>query len=196
LLQALPHAKISNVSESAFNFEETPEFDTDPSWPPWAVGVIECMQAEPNISKAAKHMGIHRSTINRWRQRSSSFDQAMSEAHDSALDAMEEACRSFALGLMQKTKTVVTQLPDGGVQTVTTTEFVHSPTLLIFYLKRWRNEYRDNHRAEPIDPDHGTIEIEERLRDAPREFRARVLRLVESGRAEVASDSAGDGSPT
>ena len=118
------------------------------AWPPWARTYLDSIAAIPNESRAAEQAGVRRNTVWRLKQRDEAFALAAAEARDSALDLLEQQIYARATAGTPERKTVTKTLPDGSVE-VTVTETLHvSDTLAMFYLKRWRPEYREATKVE------------------------------------------------
>ena len=155
-------------------------------WPSWAPGAVEAMRKAPSISRAAKTVGVNRTTINRLRQRDEAFALAINDAREEALDTLEEVVLMRATTGQPMRKVVTKRLADG-TEIVTVTEESHiSDTLAMFYLKRWRPEYRDTYRVERSDSVGGVSQVEDerKLDRAVERFRDEVLRLTRSSAAE------------
>lgn len=129
-------------------------------WPFWAAGVIKCMSEVPSLAKAAKQTGVARSTINHWMQKDESLALAINAARQEALDKLEETILQRAREGQKMVKTVRREFSNGTVETITTTESHISDVLAMFYLKRWRPEYRDAYKVEHAGPGGGPIRFD------------------------------------
>jgi hypothetical protein len=144
--------------------EEVPVDTSD--WPVWGKGAVEAMRTVPSLARAAKACGVHRVTLHRRIQHSESFALAIDQARQEALDTLEETIVLRARTGQPIRKTVVKNLPDGTSETTTTEEQHISDTLAMFYLKRWRPEYRENYRIEHTGANGGPIRIDQERVDA------------------------------
>lgn len=165
--------------------DAAPVKDEEPtdSWPVWAPAVVEAMRSVPSISRAAKTVEVDRRTIQRLIQRNETFALAISDARDDALDTLEEVMLLRARQGQPTKKTVTKKYIDPKTSTevveTTVTEDTHiSDVIAMFYLKRWRPEYRESYRVENTGPGGGPIQIEGNLNVAVERFRAEVVRLA------------------
>lgn len=148
------------------------------------------MRSVPSLARAAKTVGVARTTLQRLVHRDEAFKLAIHDAREEALDTLEEVMLLRARQGQPTKKTVTKTYPDGkgGMVTETTvTDESHlSDTLGMFYLKRWRPEYRESYRVEQSGPNGGPIQIEGTLDAAVERFRAEVVRLaVERGSVDA-----------
>ena len=95
---------------------------------------IETLEAQGTVSHAAKAAGVSRQTAYRWRDEDPEFADLWSEAHENAVDAVENVIYQRALG--------------GDV------------IAAIFYLKAQRPKFRDRLN---INVEQVKSEIEERI---------------------------------
>jgi hypothetical protein len=133
---------------------------SDEPWPVWAKGVIESMRVVPSIARAARECRVARSTIQKHVQRNESLALAINEARQEALDVLEETILARARQGQTLTKTVTRTFANGGVEVIETTEQHVSDNLAMFYLKRWRPEYRDSWKVEHSGPNGGPIRFD------------------------------------
>lgn len=144
---------------------------------PWMGPCLAAMQNIPSISRAAVTVQVDRSTVHRAMQRYEEFAIAMSMARDVALDNLEATLYLRATAGQAVLKTVRKHDGDGRVIEETTTEERHiSDSLGMFYLKRWRPEYRESFRVEQSGPNGGPIQIEH-AEEGASEFDARLTDL-------------------
>jgi hypothetical protein len=121
----------------------------DPPWPPWTAAVLQRLAQSPNLSRAAEAAGVDRSTVYRLRDRDERFAVALYDAREKALDILEESIFAQATAGLPHVKTVRKSDKDGNLLEITETEEIaRNPTLAMFFLKRWRPEYRDSFRVE------------------------------------------------
>lgn len=164
------------------NPDETPDpvalLDPAREWPhPWMGPCLAAMQNIPSISRAALTVQVDRSTVHRAMQRYEEFAVAMSMARDVALDNLEATLYLRATAGQAIVKTVRKLNGQGEVVEETTTEERHlSDTLGMFYLKRWRPEYRESFRVEQSGPNGGPIQIEH-TEEGAAEFDTRLADL-------------------
>lgn len=163
------------------------------NWPPWTTAFLASMRQVPDRTLAAKQAGVDRSTTQRLGQRDPLFEAATNAARDEALDRMERLIYQRATTGQPVRKTITKTLPDGRTETIVTEESHVSDNLAMFYLKRWRVEYRDSVKVEQTGPGGGPIqiEIEEKLNEAAGRFDAEVVRLADARAARDAAGSAG-----
>lgn len=154
--------------------------DPTADWPAWAPGVLAALRHSPNVSAAAKTCDVARSTINRLVQRDEAFAIAAHDAREEALDSLEDVILERAREGQQTVKVVTRTAADGSIETTVTEESHISDTLAMFFLKRWRPEYRESYRIENTGPGGGPIqiEIEGKLNDAVARFESEVVRLA------------------
>lgn len=150
-----------------------------PDWPPWAKAYLAALEQVPNVSRAAKAAGVDRSTAFRLTQRDEAFAVAAHQAREIALDRLEEVIYASATLGLATTKTVTKKNPDGTVLEVTTTEERHrNPVEGIFFLKRWRPEYRESFRVEQTGAGGGPVKLDVTLaEDVAAAARAELERL-------------------
>jgi hypothetical protein len=136
--------------------------DPKRDWPrPWMRGVLAAMQDIPSIARAAEKVGVDRTTVHRGMQQHEEFALAVSAARDQALDNLEATLYLRATAGQQVTKTVTRYNNQGDVVEETVTDERHvSDTLGMFYLKRWRPEYRESFKIEQTGAGGGPIQIE------------------------------------
>lgn len=154
---------------------------TEKRWPVWAAAVLEALTRSPNASYAARAAGIDRSTLTRLIQRDERFAVAVHEAREQALDSLEDSILVRARSGQPTKRTVTKKNAKGEVEEVTEYDDVHlSDTLAMFFLKRWRPEYREAYRIEQSGPNGGPIQmdVEARITDAVGLFEAEVVRLA------------------
>jgi hypothetical protein len=133
----------------------------DDEWPPWAETFLVNIERSPNASRAAEQAGVDRSTPYRLRDRSERFALAWHDAREKALDRLEEVVYALGTAGLASKKTVTKIDGDGKIIEVTETEeIVRSPTLAMFFLKRWRPEYREAFRVEQTGANGGPIRHE------------------------------------
>lgn len=165
-----------------------PQEDEPKRWPVWAPAVIESLRVTPTIRTAAQRAGIDRRTIQRFMQRNEAFALAVHDAREDALDSIEDAIvlRARSGQPVEQTVTVHDQagrpvLDAAGNPVVKRTTSSHiSDNLAMFFLKRWRPEYRDSYRVETTGAGGGPIQIESRVTDAVGFFDAEVVRIASS----------------
>ncbi len=109
------------------------------------------MRLRPAIARAAERAGVGRRTVQRWMQRDEEFALAVDEARQDALDTIEHLVYLRATTGTPKRKVVTRTLADGRAETTVTEEMHISDTLAMFYLKRWRPEYRENFGVQRTD---------------------------------------------
>lgn len=173
--------------------DETPET----RWPVWAAAALEALSVSPTIRNAASRAGVDRRTLQRLIQRDERFALAVHDARENALDSIEETIILRARSGQPVKRTTTKTDKDGGVVETTTVDETHiSDNLAMFYLKRWRPEYRDTYRVEQSGPGGGAIQVdvEVRLADAVGFFDAEVVRLAATGGAGEAPDGSGGAS--
>ena len=117
-------------------------------WPPWAAGYLAAIREVPNLTRAAERAGIARSTALRLGQRDESFALAVHDAREEALDLLEQQIYARATAGTPIRKTVTKTDKEGKVETTITEELHVSDVLAMFYLKRWRPEYRESYTVE------------------------------------------------
>lgn len=151
-----------------------------PEWPVWARPVLDVIAQVPSISEAARRVEVDRRTVQRLAERDPRYAAAIRDARNVALDVLERVIYARAsVGQPVKrtvTKTIVDQ--DGTVRTETTvTEENHiSDSLAMFYMKRWRPEYRDQVKVQHGgDPDAPAIQHEHDVFRVPSQERMRQL---------------------
>lgn len=134
------------------------------AWPVWAEAVLARLAESPNVSRAAEHAGVERSTVYRLRDRDERFAVALFDAREKALDILEESIFAQATAGLptRKTVTKTRQGPEGEqiVEVSESEEIVRNPTLAMFFLKRWRPEYRESFRVEQTGPGGGPVQHE------------------------------------
>lgn len=121
-----------------------------------------------NVSAAAQHAGIFRSTVYRWQEHDEQFAAAYREAEIQATEVLEAEARRRAVdGVTQETPIY---FKGQAVDTIIKTEY--SDTLLIFLLKaRAPEKYRDRHDittgGQPFQVANADLDatIERRLAD-------------------------------
>lgn len=172
------------MSPEETQHDATPQNGDDsvepPRWPVWAEAYLESLSKVPSLTRAAEAAQIDRSTAWRLTQRDETFAVAVHAAREQALDRLEEVIYAQATTGMAHRKTVKKSDKDGNLLEVTETEeIVRNPTLAMFYLKRWRPEYREAYRIEQTGPGGGPQQHEITLvDDTVREFRAELERLA------------------
>ncbi len=114
----------------------------------------------PSIRRAAEAVGISRVTVHRLQKKDEQFALALHDAREDALDTLEEVMLMRARTGQPITKTVTRTFPDGSKEETVTKDSHLSDTLGMFYLKRWRPEYRDSYRTEVTGPGGGPLQIE------------------------------------
>jgi hypothetical protein len=156
-----------------------------PQWPPWATAVLQRVAQSPNLSRAAEAGGVDRSTVYRLRDRDEAFAVALHDAREKALDLLEESIYAQAMVGLPHRKTVTRTDKDGTIVEITETEeLVRSPTLAMFFLKRWRPEYRESFRFEQTGPDAPATKLENSETDyAVQEFYAALDALRDTAGA-------------
>ena len=117
-------------------------------WPVWAEAVLRRLAQCPNLSRAAEAGGVDRSTVYRLRDRDERFAVALCDAREKALDILEESIFAQATAGLPHRKVTTKTHADGSVEVTASEEIVRNPTLAMFFLKRWRPEYRDSFRVE------------------------------------------------
>lgn len=155
-------------------------------WPAWAPTFLTAFSRVPSISRAADDSNVSASTVHRLARRSDTFNEALDEVRNVALDRLETTIylRATIGTPVTKTITKTRVFPNGEQDTTTieTSERHISDVLAMFYLKRWRPEYREAFRqaddGAPLDAG-----IEERMDEAVQRFDASVVRLAERRRA-------------
>lgn len=158
----------------------------DRPWPVWAEGVLESMRSVPSLARAAKNAGIARSTVQRFQVADADFATAMDEARAEALDTLEEVMLLRARQGQPIRKVVTKVAADGATETITTEESHISDVLGMFYLKRWRPEYRETFKVETTGAGGGPIQVEGVMNIGVGRFRAEVVRLAaERGQIEA-----------
>lgn len=163
-----------------------PDASTKPDWPHWAKGYLEARKNYPDLHSAAEAAGVHRTTVWRLTQRDPEFAEADRAVHDEHLDRLERIIYSRATAGTPVKKTVTRTTADGSVETTVTEERHISDTLAMFYLKRWRPEYREAYRVEASGPGGGPVQIEAGPRERSVERIEGLLRLaLELGVAPV-----------
>lgn len=145
--------------------DETPErYDRMPDWPPWSTTALEAMRLRPSLSRAAEQAGVHRRTLQRLVQHNEEFAVAFADARNAGLDRLEEVCLLRGTNGQPVKRTVTKTYKDKEGRDVTETtvyEEAHlSDILLMFYLKRWRPEYRDTTRLEHTGASGGPVKVE------------------------------------
>lgn len=137
--------------------DATPEND----WPPWAGPLLAYLEKSPNLSRAAEHVDVAPSTVYRLRDRDERFALALYDAREKAINLLEESIYAQATSGLPSRKTVTKTDGDGKVIEVTETEEIQrNPTLAMFFLKRWRPEYRESYRIEQTGPGGGPVKHE------------------------------------
>ncbi len=147
---------------------------TGAGWPPWAAAVLERLAQSPNGSRAAESVGVDRSTIYRLRDRDEAFALALCDAREKALDLLEESIFAQATSGLPRRKVVRKFDAHGNLlETTETQELSPNPTLAMFFLRRWRPEYRDSYRVERITPTpYATDLAASELNDVVKDFYA------------------------
>jgi hypothetical protein len=150
---------------------------------------VESMRNIPTYTEAARAAGVGVDAIRRATKRDEVFAVAMHDAREEGLDHLEETIILRARSGQPLVKTVVREFTDGTKETTTTTERHISDNLAMFYLKRWRPEYRDSYRIEQTGANGGPIRIEQeaKIADAVGLFDAEVVRLAAAGEAGEAT---------
>lgn len=151
-------------------------------WPVWAEAVLTRMRQSPNLSRAAEAAQVDRRTVQRLAGRDADFDRALHEAREVALDLLEEAIFAQATSGLPATKTTTTTKRDAEgklvEETVSEVEELHrNPTLAMFFLKRWRPEYRESFRIEQTGVGGGPIEVNVTAETAKANFYAALDEL-------------------
>jgi hypothetical protein len=174
------HAPMPTSKHDATPKEDEPQADPTADWPHWAAGALESLRMSPSISAAGRTIGISRVTIHRLMQKDEAFALAVHDAREEALDTLEEVILARARQGQPVEKIVTKTDADGNVETTITHENHISDTLAMFFLKRWRPEYRESYRIEQSGPGGGPIqiEVEGRLNDAVERFQSEVVRLA------------------
>lgn len=144
----------------------------------WARPALDMLRITPNVTSAARQLGIARSTLNRLIAIDETYKLAVFDAREQALDTLEDVILARARQGQPIRKTVTKTMADGTVETTVTDEAHISDTLAMFFLKRWRPEYRESYRVEQTGPGGGPIQIEGSLSDAVDRFNAEVVRLA------------------
>lgn len=151
-------------------------------WPPWTAGVLEGMRTVPSLARVSERVGISRRQVQRLAKRDATFAAALQEARDVALDSLEEVALMRARTGQPVKKTVTKKVTEDGkeksVETTVTEESHLSDVLLIFYLKRWRPEYRDTFNVRHGGVDGGPVQVEV-YRDPSRERLLALARLAQ-----------------
>lgn len=137
-------------------------------WPPWARPYLAALRRVPSISRAADEAGIDRRTVYRLAQRSESFAVAQHDAREAALDTLEGLIFARATTGTPERKVVTKTLADGSVERTETEERHVSDTLAMFYLKRWRPEYRENYTVTHAGDVNVKLDVEALDRDIGR----------------------------
>lgn len=109
---------------------------------------LVAMGQVPSIARCAERVGVDRSTVHRAMQRHEEFAVAVHEAREGALDTLEHVIYLRATAGTPTRKTVTETTSEGKTKTTVTEEQHVSDTLAMFYLRRWRPEYRDNYSIE------------------------------------------------
>jgi hypothetical protein len=164
---ALEHASADErctfppVTQHDATPENPEQSEAWPAWPIWAGPYLEALSKVPSLTRAADAAGVDRSTAWRLTQRDEAFAVAVHAAREQALDRLEEVIYAQATTGMAHRKTVTKTDKEGNVLEVTETEeIVRNPTLAMFYLKRWRPEYREAYRIEQTGAGGGPIRHE------------------------------------
>ena len=120
---------------------------------------IDALTVQGTVYHAAQAAGVSRNTVYRWRQEDSEFAEAWYEAHENAVDAVENVVYQRALG--------------GDI------------IAAIFYLKAHRPKFRDrlNINVEEVQSD--IDEIIERLRANPDLLSAQPVLQITRHRPET-----------
>lgn len=166
--------------------EESAEDADDPEFVPvearpwpriWMGPFLHAMATMPAISQAALRVGVDRGTVHRAMQRHEEFALAVDAQRNVALDALESALYLRATIGTPVVKTVRKSDRDGNLVEETVTEDRHiSDVLGIFYLKRWRPEYRDSFRVESTGANGGAIQVSV-VEEAAADFDSRIAAL-------------------
>lgn len=152
------------------------------SWPYWARPFLDHYRDSFNMSTSADTVGKHRTTVMRLAATNPAFAQAIQECRDHQLDIMENVARARATS-GQRIKRKVTKTKSSGEVEVHEFEDLHiSDSLLMFTLKRWRPEFRENFRVEHTGADGAPIQVtfEEKVDEAAERFDATVVRLADA----------------
>jgi hypothetical protein len=156
--------------------------ETDPrdSWPDWAQPFLDSFsRGAPNVSRAAKAVGIHRRTVYKLRDRDETFALAFHDAREEALDLLEETIYALGTTGLKTTRTTTRTDAEGNVETTIVEEVIRNPTLAMFFLKRWRPEYRETTRIEQSGPGGQPIQHEVTIAEtAVEDFYAALDELV------------------
>lgn len=122
-------------------------------WPPWAAAFLDRLAQFPNMTRAAEAVGVNRSTVYRLRDRDEVFASALDDAREKALDLLEESIFVQATSGLPNRKIVRKMDASGNLLEITETEeILRNPTLAMFFLKRWRPEYRESYRIDRTLP--------------------------------------------
>lgn len=125
---------------------------------------VETMRRTPTISAAARAAEVARSTVQRGIQRVPSFAEAMKEAHEDALDDLEQIVLLRARQGQPTKKTVTRTYFDKEGRELTertVTDDAHvSDDLAKMYLGRFRPEFRPHVRTELTGPGGGPVQLE------------------------------------
>jgi len=113
----------------------------------WQEPFLESLRRVPNVREACQIAGVGRASVYKERQRNDAFALAWSEALEEGLDVLESVAHARATIGQPMRKRVVKTYRNGTVE-VTEIEWRHiSDTLLMFMLKRYRPEFRENFRV-------------------------------------------------
>lgn len=111
-------------------------------WPYWAEAFLTLYRVRGNISQAADSVDVNRVTVHRFRERDKEFAAAMQDAHEEAIDGLEEEARRRAHDGVDK------PIYQGGVCVGVVREY--SDQLLIELLRGNRSKFRQKEAATNV----------------------------------------------
>lgn len=129
---------------------DTPDTEKEAPYKPepWYEKFLERLRAVPNVRAACEAAGVGRSTAYDARQRDETFALEWADAVEQGLDALEQIAHARGTTGQKIRKTVTKTFADGKVEVTETEEMHISDTLLMFFLKRYRPEFRESFRIE------------------------------------------------
>lgn len=156
--------------------------DTIKKWPYWARPFLDHYRDSFNMSTSADAIGKSRSVVMRLQASNPAFAQAIQDCRDHQLDIMENVARARATSGQRIKRKVTKTRPDGKVEVHEFEDLHISDSLLMFTLKRWRPEFRENFRVEHTGADGAPIQVtfEEKVDEAAERFDATVVRLADA----------------
>jgi hypothetical protein len=126
---------------------------------PWHSTFLDALSSSGNVTAAARRAGVDRGTAYRSRAAAAEFRAAWDEALEVALDALEAEARRRALEGWEEPVFYQGKVC-GHIRK-------YSDALIMFLLKAYRPEFRDNYRVEHSGDTTIRVEYVNDWRDSP-----------------------------